>query len=170
MPVEPDEFERCQIGDPGFDSQDLEFFLGVLVGVLPDLGPRTDEAHLAFEHVDQLRQLIQLLAAQKPADAGQPVVVQTGRRTAPGFGIDDHRAKFEDAERLAVPARANSAIKHGSLGIDFDDDAEHEQNRTHQDQTQQARDDVKGAFDAFGDRGHGLNMSYQPVGLSNFRR
>ena len=46
-----------------------------LVGLVEDERPRADEAHLAAQHVPELRQLVEAALAQERADAGDARVV-----------------------------------------------------------------------------------------------
>src|SRR5690606_19417557 len=79
------------------------------------LRPRTDQAHLAQQHVEQLRQLIQTGAAQKAAQWRNAFIIRLGPRAGAlatitkhlGFRINVlHRAKLEDLESLAVQTHA----------------------------------------------------------------
>src|SRR3546814_15949397 len=69
-----------------------------LVDELRALGPRADEAHLAAQHVEELRQLVQPRLADERADAGHSVVVG-GRpaRHAIAFGLGAHATKLDQA-------------------------------------------------------------------------
>ena len=81
-------------------------------------GLRTDHAHLASQHVPQLRKFIQAIAPQKPADAGDAgsaAILKHGPwRSLPNAGhlsivrIGDHGAKFV--------ADKSSALEPYSLG------------------------------------------------------
>ena len=76
---------------------------------------RADQAHVAAQHVEQLGQLVDGVAAQPPARLGDPRVVlhleQAGlvaglgvQLGEPLLGVDDHGAELEAAELLAVAA------------------------------------------------------------------
>ena len=60
---------------PGFRSSRLRRPAVDVPMLVEDQRPRADEAHLAPEHVDELRQLVERVAAQKPPDARHPRVV-----------------------------------------------------------------------------------------------
>ena len=49
--------------------------LAELLHEVRPLGAGADQRHLASQHVDQLRQLVEVRRAQEPADAGDPVVL-----------------------------------------------------------------------------------------------
>ena len=105
-----------QAGDAGAD-----LVAGVQLGrELVDLSlqcrPGPDEAHVALEHVEQLRQLVEAGAAQDVADAGDPGVDGELEQRAgalvvglhggqPGLGVDDHRAELEHPELDAARGR-----------------------------------------------------------------
>ena len=74
------------------------------------LRPRADEAHVAAEHVPELRQLVEARAPQEAADARHPRVVASlnigsleARRTdelgEPLLGVGHHRPELEHPER-----------------------------------------------------------------------
>ena len=56
--------------------------VGELRHELRPLGPRADQAHLADEHVDQLRELVQAEAADEPAQPRAPRIVRARPRPA----------------------------------------------------------------------------------------
>ena len=64
------------------------------------LGSRTNKAHITFDHIEQLRQLIELPFSQKPADPRDSGIL-AGRNLQAELGcIDHHRAEFVDPERV----------------------------------------------------------------------
>src|SRR3546814_4689133 len=83
-----------------------------LVDELRALGPRADEAHLAAQHVEELRQLVQPRLADERADAGHAVVVG-GRpaRHAIALGIGAHATKLDQAETLPALADAHLPVQ-----------------------------------------------------------
>src|SRR3546814_5616359 len=87
-----------------------------LVDELRALGPRADEAHLAAQHVEELRQLVQPRLADERADAGHSVVVG-GRpaRHAIALGIGAHATKLDQAETL--PALADAHLDRKSTRL-----------------------------------------------------
>jgi hypothetical protein len=50
--------------------QDARVLFGEHLGELGDFGPRPDQRHVALQHVPQLRQLVELGAAQQATHAG----------------------------------------------------------------------------------------------------
>src|SRR3954469_19684916 len=83
-----------------------------LAVLVHDEWTRADEAHLAAQDVQQLRQLVQRRAAQAPPDARdarvvayleQPVRLVPGREVGlHPVGAVDHRAELEHRETRAV--------------------------------------------------------------------
>ena len=49
---------------PGRDEEALEVVRLEVLGLVGDAGPRPDERHVAAQHVDQLRQLVEARPAQ----------------------------------------------------------------------------------------------------------
>ena len=64
-----------QPGDAGLDQQPPGDVAVVAFDLLRQRRARTHQAHLAGQHVDQLRQLVQGPLAQPPTDPGHPWIV-----------------------------------------------------------------------------------------------
>src|SRR6266496_2742530 len=87
-----------QAGDAGADAVAL-LVAGDLALELFDeagaLGARADDAHLAAQDVDELRDLVQARLAQQAADGGQAaVVVAAAQGGTIALGVDHHRAQL----------------------------------------------------------------------------
>ena len=78
------------------------------------LRPWPHQRHVAFQHVDQLRQLVNSRAAEKPADGGDPVVAGGGPDRARRFRIDAHGTQFQDLENAPAQGHALLAIENRS--------------------------------------------------------
>src|SRR4051812_21055047 len=85
--------------------------------LLLDQRSRAHEAHLALEHVQELRQLVERAAPQQPADVRDARIVGDLEQALSGLilllklipvslGADVHRAELEHLEQLAVTADA----------------------------------------------------------------
>ena len=83
---------------PGPDGEQPPLLRRVALDVVGMLRPRADQAHLALDHVEQLRQLVELGPAQEAADARDPRIVAGGHRRALLVGARAHRAQLVDAE------------------------------------------------------------------------
>ncbi len=77
------------------------------------LGPRADQRHVALEHVPDLRQLVEVEAAQQPPDRRAPRVV-LGRpdRSRVPLGVLEHRPVLVDGEGAPVEAHPLLAVEH----------------------------------------------------------
>src|SRR5512133_265262 len=93
-------------GDPRPYVEPPAILLVVVRHLLDEVGPRTDQAHLAQEDVDELRQLVEARAAEKPPAAGDTRVVRDDavRILAQPFGaaaldrVANHRPELEHPE------------------------------------------------------------------------
>ena len=93
----------------------------IVLGV--DQRTGTDEAHLATEHVPELRKLVETASPQEAPDAGnarvavelQPVrvVAERAELLGPGLGVDDHGPELDHRERFTAPADPPLAKQHG---------------------------------------------------------
>ena len=101
-------------GDPRLDREPAALALGVLLHLHRHGRPRPDDRHLAAQHVPQVRQLVERVAAQQLPDPRDPVVALLDREPGAGeLGPADHRAQLVDLERLPVPAHARLACRSG---------------------------------------------------------
>ena len=66
------------------------------------LRPRADQAHVAPQHVEQLRQFVEVRRAQDRAEPRLARVVRRRHLRAVRLGIDPHRAELQHHERPAV--------------------------------------------------------------------
>ena len=78
------------------------------------LGPRPDDRHVAAQHVPELRQLVEVRAAQEACRAASRADRRSLRPHRPGLalGVVVHRAELDDRERLAVEAHPLLAVEH----------------------------------------------------------
>jgi hypothetical protein len=82
-------------------------------------GPRADETHLAAQHVDELRQLVQVKPPQISAggrDTG--IIGQSPLRTGIRLGIFPHGTELKHFERLPAHPDAPLAVKNGSCRLE----------------------------------------------------
>src|SRR5439155_2065701 len=102
---------------------------GGAVGLVDHEGPRGDEAHLALEHVPELRELVEARAAEErpdPRDARvsaldleqRPVdLVHVQDLTPPLLGAREHRPELDDLERRAEAAAPGLPVERRSLAV-----------------------------------------------------
>ncbi len=106
--------------DAGANTLTLRVPLDLRPELLEDRGllrPRPDDVHVADEHVEELRQLIQPVLAENAADRRDTTVV----RLCPDLGgvarIDPHRPELVDPEQAppVVDLTAGSRIPRGAV-------------------------------------------------------
>src|SRR5438067_245909 len=86
------------------------------VVLVDDERARADQAHLALEDVDQLRQLVEGSLAEETPDARDArvvgdleearLLVEVGELVLEGLGVVDHRAELDDLEPSPIAADA----------------------------------------------------------------
>ena len=141
----------CPAGDTGLDAV-AHRVIGNLGGELLDevgpLGARADQAHVAAEHVEELRQFVDAQQPDDVAHPGDPAVVGRGPlRLAVFLGIGAHAAELGDLEVLAVVAHPLLAVEDRPAAFQLDGDGGQQHHRGgHQDQHQRAQD-VEDALD-----------------------
>ena len=93
---------------------------GVGAVVLERVRAWPDKRHLPEEDIQQLRQLVDVPAAQQPSDGGDPHIVLGRLLELAMRGRDRHAAELEDQERLLIEAVAALHEEHRSSRIDLD--------------------------------------------------
>ena len=122
-----------------------------LVDVELALGARSDEGHVAHEHIPELRQFVEVVLAQCAANGGETrVAIVAGKelRTL-GFGVGVHGAEFIDEERpsaapdalLAEESRAAVAAANGYVAVEEERREDHEADGRNED-VEQAGDET----------------------------
>src|SRR5207302_11063490 len=81
---------------------------------------RSDQAHLAPENVEQLRQLVELGAPQEPSDSSDAPVVAAGYGKAHPVGADDHGPQLVHPERTPVAPDPGAGVESRTAALDPD--------------------------------------------------
>src|SRR3546814_12238696 len=72
------------------------------------MGARADDAHIALEHVEELRQFVDTGFADDRSDARYPLVASGGRLVAQRIAsVDAHAAELEHLEHFVGAADPN---------------------------------------------------------------
>ena len=100
--------------------------VGIFLRVLEHVGSGAHDAHLAEQHVDELRKLVDAGLAQYLAPLGHAGVVPRGLQ-AVGLGVDLHAAELQAGELPAVDAGALLAEKDGPGHGEFGDYRHHDE-------------------------------------------
>src|SRR3954468_17202450 len=145
---------RREVQPAAIQSEDLSVLLA---------NERTwaDEAHLAPQHVEELRQLVERRLAEKPADPGHAWIA--GELEHPGRALahlaereqvvlaflraDGHRAELDDPEVAAVAADADLAKQDGAARLEPDGHRDREQDRADRDRADSGGNDVESALE-----------------------
>src|SRR5262245_15919538 len=122
--VAPPAVDLRPAGDAGLDLV-TQHVLRDLVLELRDekrtLGPRSDNRHVALEHVPELGQFVDVGLAQELADWRPPRILFTGEhRSGFGFGVLVHRPELVNHERLAVEPHPLLAVEDVALRRQLD--------------------------------------------------
>src|SRR2546430_7379388 len=156
------ERHRGEIRDSRPHGQELTVLLGEHVHVARYLRPRSDEAHLAPQHVDELGQLIDLPAAQHAAHARDAWIAGAGdeRTRAPG---GPHGTKLEDLERLAASPDADLPKEDRSRPAAFDGDCRHREDGAQEDEQRDRHHEVDAPLERVVGRSHATaNLRRRP--------
>ena len=107
-----------------------------------------DEAHVAVEDVENLRQFVQAGSANEFADFGNTwVVLRRQLGTGIFFRIDAHGTEFIDFILLAEASDADLAVENGTAIAEFDGQGDRDGKGQGADGSDTGQDDVDGALD-----------------------
>nr|CAI0336050.1 hypothetical protein SHINE37_30209 [Rhizobiaceae bacterium] len=122
---------------------------------------RPDEAHLAAQDVEELRQLVEAELAQHGADEGHPRIVLQLAGGAPlliggrivlqillqdGIAVFRHGAEFQAAEGRAVIADAAMAVEDAAAVGEFHQRHDHQEDGADDDDGAERHQDVEASF------------------------
>lgn len=125
-----------QAGDPGYDANVMAEEVAVHLTLVQHDGARADNAHVAKEDVEELREFIEAEAAQESSDTGDARVVLELLVGGPlagslGVGVEigtqhligvfAHSAKLEHVKHTAIFADAFLAVQHSPRRIEGDE-------------------------------------------------
>lgn len=150
-------------GDPGLHGQALQVVLGVLRHLVGQRRARAHNGHLAQEHIDELRELVDGVLAYELADPGDARVILhlehgAGDLVLPLelgealFGVPVHGAELPHAEggQAAVAvglAHADLAVERVALALQADGRGQHQAGHGNDGQHASAEHDVERALD-----------------------
>lgn len=123
-------------------------FLFELFDEVRPFGSRADEAHVAVEDVEDLRQFVEPGGADEFADFGNARVVFGGQLgTGIFFSIDAHGTEFINLIFFAKAADADLAVEDGTAVTEFDGQGDGNGERQGADSGDASQDDVDSALD-----------------------
>ena len=120
--------------------------VAILFGVGKHMRPRTNDAHVAYEHIEELGKLVDIGLSDEIAKGEFPWVVFGGLQ-AVGFGIDMHRPEFQAGERFAIMAGAVLFEEDWSWALSLDAPCDNGDERQKDDAHHKAHHDVESALD-----------------------
>lgn len=140
-----------QAGDARFDVMAIGVFGVFLFELFDEVRPfrsRTDEAHVAVEDVEDLRQFVEPGGADEFSDFGNARVVFGGQLgTGIFFRIDAHGTEFVDFIFLAEASDTDLTIEDGTAVAEFDGQSNRNSEGQGTDGGHTGHDDVDGTLD-----------------------
>ena len=91
----------------------------IILGVFEHVGARADDGHVAFEHVDELRELVEARAAHEVAEACLARIILGGLQGV-GLSVDLHGAEFPAEEVASHVARSRLLEEYRAGRTDLD--------------------------------------------------
>ena len=155
---------RRKIGDAGAHAQHPLTPAGrVARHVVRHFGARAHQAHRAAQHVDQLGQLIELVAPQPLARAGDAGIAGHRQlRRAAGLHRR-HRAEFEDTKMVAAAPHPHLAEEHRPGRVQLDQQRQQQQQRRQQQQAGGGCHQIECPFAQTAHTAHALNRPAPPA-------
>src|SRR5947208_300322 len=108
-------------GDARLDVEPAALAVVVALDLVGERRPRADHAHLAPQHVPELRELVERQAAQDAPharDARIPLV--DGQPGSLALGADDHGAQLDELELLSASPHAPLAVERRASILELD--------------------------------------------------
>ena len=110
--------------------------------------PRSDEAHIAVENIDQLRKFVDVCMSQPRADRRAAfVVIDRPDRPGSAFGVVPHAPEFPDAKETAPLTDPFLGVKDRPAGRDKDRQGGDEKQRREREQSQAGTEDIEQSFE-----------------------
>ena len=119
-------------------EKDVQLLRGVEVYVFADFRPWADEAHVSFEDVDELRQLVQFVLAYPVAGAGYSRVPAAYGYKSFLVRTDAHGAEFQQTEVLVVPSHSCLPVEYRTRRVEPDPYCDYQKKRAEQEKSQSA--------------------------------
>ena len=150
-------------GDAGAYHVEVFNVRAVFGDFILDDGPRTDEAHFAFEDVEQLRQFVQAGLAQEGPALGDARIIFQFEFCFPFFpglsvacqeffqfhvGIDAHAAEFIAVEFFSISSDAAMLEDNRSRRIPVNPQGNSQKERRQADDADEGTDDIEDAFNS----------------------
>ena len=128
----------CETGTPALDPRRK----------LRALGARTHQAHLAAQHVDDLRQLVEMESAQHPAHGRRARIARLRpHRPGPPLGILGHGAELQHRENPSAAPQPGLAVQHAATVLQpdrrRDRHPQHQPQRAERHERERERDQVE---------------------------
>lgn len=143
------ELQLRQSGDARAQVEDAALPLVVGIDEAGVLRPGANHAHIALEHVEQLRQLIKAQLPEPASGAGDPVVISR-RYPDPGkIGAGNHGAELVHGERTSAAAGADGAVEDGAGGRGFHEEGGEQRQRYGEYQTYQRQKDIRSPLQSY---------------------
>ena len=132
--------------------------------------PGTHKAHIAFKDIPHLRQLVQTVFAQHPADAGDAFVLFGGPAgSADTLCVVDHRTKFKYLKSFAVFTETRLPEKDRARRIQFDGNYCKNRHRERKNQTGRGQNGTGQSFGKPGKRRLAKPLGKnKPAGVQSF--
>jgi hypothetical protein len=112
------------------------------------LGPRSDERHLAAQHVHELRQLVHLGTAEERPEAEHTRIVGRRHSRRPLGRVDVHRPELEHLERHATASHSAGTEERRSGTREPDAERAERDEGGEQHEQQRREHDVQRALEA----------------------
>src|SRR5215208_573545 len=152
-------------GDPGLDRKPEAVLRAVATDQIDLLRPWADNAHVALQHVHELRQLIEAEPSEYAPDARDAWIplelehrlgqlVKTDELLEHLVGAIAHRSEFVDPERNPAEAGSRLDEQERPPAVQFDRERDDREQRSEHDEQQQRRRHVEDALDEHGRPGY----------------
>lgn len=99
------------VGDSGAYRQQFPLLRGICLHLGEHFWTGSDQAHIAFEHIDELREFVELVFSKESSQTSDAWIVTRCRWATELIGANNHRPEFENEEGLASESSSACSIE-----------------------------------------------------------
>ncbi len=110
-------------------------------------GTGSDQAHVAFEYVPELRELIDVIFPHESPNLEAPgIILRAPDRARGGLGVDAHASDLENLKCASAAAGATLLVENRARGLQVHDKRENRNDEHGDSEADQSPQDIRHAF------------------------
>src|SRR5258706_714335 len=156
-------FERCSARDSWAHEEEPPLLIRVARYIARIFRPRTHQAHVAADHVDELRELVQFRSSKPAPDACDAAVPAQGQGWAVRRRIRAHRPELEHSKCPAVASRPSANVKDAACRGDSEGRRDQHAHRRENNQPPSGENEIHATLHDDGRRNRSMTSTTAPI-------